>query len=69
MRMRPVEAISVTPGSTTKLEPSGLHVMLLNLKAPLKVGDRFPLTLTFEKAGSVSVEVTVEPVGATGATH
>jgi copper(I)-binding protein len=69
MRMRPVNDIPVAPGKLTKLEPSGLHIMLLNLKAPLKVGDRFPLTLVFEKAGSLSVDVAVEAAGAAGHTH
>jgi copper(I)-binding protein len=69
MKMRPVTDIPVAPGKLTKLEPSGLHIMLLNLKAPLKVGDKFPLTLVFEKAGSTSVEVAVEAAGAAGHTH
>jgi len=69
MRMRPVESIPVTPGKATKLEPSGFHVMLLSLKAPLKVGDVFTLDLQFEKAGKTTVEVVVEAVGAHSATH
>ena len=40
--------------------------MLIGLQAPLKEGDRFPLTLTFEKAGEVTVEVAVEGVGSMG---
>ena len=59
-RMRPVEAIEVTPGSPTVLRPGGLHVMLMGLKAPLKVGDTITLTLTFEKAGKVDVTVPVQ---------
>ncbi len=69
MRMRPVDAIPVAPGAPTKLQPSGFHVMLLDLKAPLKVGDTFKLDLMFEKAGKATVEVTVDAVGATGMTH
>jgi copper(I)-binding protein len=69
MKMRPVSDIPVAPGKPTKLEPSGLHIMLLNLKAPLKVGDKFPLTLVFEKAGSTSVEVSVEAAGAAAPSH
>lgn len=64
MKMRPVTAIEVTPGSPTTLQPGGLHVMLLGLKAPLVKGEKFPLTLTFEKAGKVEVEVNVEAAGA-----
>lgn len=40
----------------------GLHIMLMDLKQPLKKGDKFPLTLEFEKAGRVNVEVQVEEV-------
>jgi hypothetical protein len=69
MKMRPVEAIPVEPGKPTKLQPSGFHVMLLDLKSPLKVGDKFPLTLVFEKAGSTVVEVSVESAGATAPAH
>jgi copper(I)-binding protein len=59
-RMRPVDAIEVTPGSPTVLRPGGLHVMLMGLKAPLKVGDTITVTLTFEKAGKVEVTVPVQ---------
>ena len=66
MKMRPVTAIEVAPGTPTVLQPGGLHVMLMGLRAPLKEGDRFPLTLTFEGAGSVEVQVDVAGVGAMG---
>ena len=66
MKMRPVVAIEVTPGSPTALQPGGLHVMLLGLKAPLVKGETFPLTLTFEKAGVMKVDVNVEDAGAGG---
>jgi copper(I)-binding protein len=58
-RMRPVDAIEVTPGSATVLRPGGLHIMLTRLKAPLKEGDSVALTLIFEKAGEVELEVPV----------
>lgn len=64
MRMRPVTAIDVNVGEPAVLKPGGLHVMLIGLKAPLKEGATFPLTLTFEKAGTVTVDVTVRAVGA-----
>jgi copper(I)-binding protein len=63
-RMRPVDAIEVTPGSATVLRPGGLHIMLIGLKAPLKEGDKVALTLTFEKAGKVDVTVPVQKNGA-----
>lgn len=60
MKMRRVEAIEVAPGEPTVLKPGGLHVMLMGLKAPLVEGERFPLTLVFEKAGRIEVEVTIQ---------
>ena len=66
MQMRPVDALDVKPGDTVPLKPGGLHIMLTNLKQALKQGQHFPLTLDFEKAGRVEVEVTVLPLGASG---
>lgn len=60
MRMRPVSGITVNVGEPAVLRPGGLHVMLIGLKEPLKEGSQFPLTLTFEKAGTVTVQVDVE---------
>jgi copper(I)-binding protein len=59
MRMRQVTAVDIAPGGPAVLQPGGLHVMLLDLKAPLKEGESFPLTLTFEKAGKVTVSVAI----------
>jgi copper(I)-binding protein len=64
MKMRPVDAIDIAPGTVTKLAPGGIHLMLIGLKQPLVKGSAFPLTLTFEKAGSVTVQVTVQAAGA-----
>ena len=60
MRMRQVAAIDVAPGETVSLQPGGLHIMLIDLKEPLKQGETFPLTLTFAKAGKVAVRVPVK---------
>jgi periplasmic copper chaperone A len=58
--MHPVHAIEVSPGAaSTVLRPGGAHVMLERLKEPLKVGETFPLTLTFKNAGQLRVEVEV----------
>ncbi|MGF1612163.1 MAG: copper chaperone PCu(A)C [Kiloniellales bacterium] len=60
MKMRPVVAIEVAPGEPAVLQPGGLHIMLMGLSAPLQEGQSFPLTLTFEKAGTIEVEVEIE---------
>jgi len=64
MKMRPVEDIDVPPAAPVELKPGGLHIMLLGLTAPLKEGDSFPLTLTFAKAGEITVPVHIEGVAA-----
>jgi copper(I)-binding protein len=64
MRMRPVAAVEIAPGQATVLEPGGLHVMLIGLHSPLAPGQRFPLTLSFESAGDIEVEVAVHAPGA-----
>ena len=69
MKMREINAIDIGPDATVKLAPGGLHVMLLGLKEPLKKGKAFPLTLTFEKAGAVAVEVSVQGAGDSAAAH
>jgi len=67
MKMRPLEkGLTVEPGKTVKLAPSGYHLMLMDLKSPLKQGEKVPVTLDFEKAGKVSVSLDVEGVGAQG---
>ena len=60
MKMRPIKAIEVSPGEPAVLRPGGLHVMLMGLKAPLEKGRRFPLTLVFEKTGTIEIEVTIQ---------
>jgi periplasmic copper chaperone A len=65
-RMRRVEAIAIAGGKSLVFEPSGYHVMLMDLKQPLKEGDLIKLTLVFERAGEIEVEATVEPIGAMG---
>jgi periplasmic copper chaperone A len=66
MKMRRVDAVALRPGASHLLQPSGDHIMLMDLKGPLKEGDLVALTLTFEKAGEISIEATVEPIGAKG---
>jgi copper(I)-binding protein len=60
MQMRPVEhGVPVAPHASVRLAPQGLHLMLMNLPQPLVAGERFPLTLQFARAGSISVQVEV----------
>lgn len=61
MRMREVSAIDIQPKGKIVMQPGdGYHLMLIGLKAPLKAGDKLPLTLTFRKAGKVETTITVE---------
>lgn len=64
MKMRPVEAIEIEAKGSTALKPGGFHVMLMGVQNPLKEGDAFPMTLTFESAGNVDVEVHVQGIAA-----
>ena len=64
MRMRPIaagEGLVVPSNGRLHLAPSGTHVMLTGLKKPLTAGDRFDMTLLFDKAGPRKVTVTVRP--------
>ena len=67
MTMRQLDSgLAIEPGKTVKLAPGGYHLMMMDLKSPLKQGDRVPLTLEFEKAGKVQVTLDVQAVGAPG---
>lgn len=67
MKMRPLEnGIDLPAGQPVTLKPGGIHIMLMGLKQPLKKGESFPLTLTFEKGGTEQVNVAVEAPGAMG---
>lgn len=58
-KMRAIPVIEVPAGGKVELKPGGLHIMLINLKAPLKAGEVIPLKLRFEKAGEIEVNVPV----------
>ncbi len=58
-KMQPVEGIPVSADTPAKLEPGGYHVMLIGLEKPLEDGGAVPLTLTFERAGEVTLDVPV----------
>ena len=66
-RMRPIhptEGMVVPSNGKLVLAQGGAHVMIGNLKRPLRAGDKFSLTLLFDKARPEKVEVTVRPIGA-----
>lgn len=65
MKMMVVENAPLPAGGSIVMDPQGSHVMLLGLKKPLAVGERFPLTLTFEKAGAQEIMVEVVAPGTT----
>jgi copper(I)-binding protein len=67
MKMRPVDGgLTIEPGKTVKLSPNGYHLMIMDLKSPLKQGGKVPVTLEFEKAGKVAVTLDVQGIGAQG---
>ncbi len=59
MKMRPVPAIQIKAGGETVLEPGGLHVMLIDMKKPMKEGDKVALTLGFDDGSTKEIEVPV----------
>lgn len=65
-RMRAAGSLPLAPGAAIAMKPGGLHIMLMGLKAPLRPGAKLPLTLRFEKAGNVQVNLPVLAPGSTG---
>lgn len=67
MRMREMaQGLSIPAGAKVELKPGGLHLMLMELKAPLAAGTDVPVTLVFERAGRVDVTLKVEPATTRG---
>ena len=68
MKMNAVDRLPLPAGKTVEMKPGGFHVMLMDLKQPLKEGETVPVTLTFEdKAGkkqTVEVKAPVRPLAA-----
>ena len=67
MKMQPVAELPIEAGKAVELKPGGYHIMLMDLKRPLKAGETFPLTLHFAKAGDITANVVVGAAGAGGA--
>lgn len=63
-RMRKVESLALPEHGTVELKPGGDHIMFIGLNAPVKEGSAVQLTLKFEKAGAVVVQVPVQAPGA-----
>jgi uncharacterized protein YcnI/copper(I)-binding protein len=64
MKMRELpDGLEIKPGQTVELKPGGYHMMFMDLKTPLKVGQTIKGTLVFQKAGSVEVEYPVQAMG------
>ena len=63
MRMLPVEGIDLAAGETVTFKPGGLHIMLIDLKRPLKQGETFEVTLRFAKGPPVVAKAIVGPPG------
>ncbi len=64
MKMRDVDQVPLPAGATTTMRPGGTHVMLMDLAHPLRAGDSFPVTVTFQHAAPVTVTATVARIGA-----
>lgn len=63
MTMRPIDGIEIPAGGEVELKPGGFHIMFLDLKDAKKKGETFAGSLTFEKAGTVAVEFSVDSMG------
>ncbi|WP_084640217.1 copper uptake system-associated protein [Kaistia adipata] len=70
MKMRELaDGVALPPGETVKLEPGSFHLMLIDLKEPIREGAKIPVTLRFEHAGTVEVELSAGPLGAPAMEH
>ena len=67
MKMRQVKDIAVPAGGAVELKPGGMHLMFMNIKAPLTAGETVPVKLKFAKAGEVEVKMPVNAMGNAGA--
>jgi copper(I)-binding protein len=63
MKMRPVTSLAISQSAPISLSPGGYHIMLTQLNKPLAGGESFPLSLRFEKAGTIETIVTIKIAG------
>ncbi|MEY8828835.1 copper chaperone PCu(A)C [Sedimentitalea sp. XS_ASV28] len=66
IRMTPLDALDLPPNTPVVMAPGDMHVMLVDLPKKLEEGTTFPLTLAFEMAGEVTIEVRVLGPGSSG---
>ncbi|WP_026380231.1 copper chaperone PCu(A)C [Afifella pfennigii] len=67
MKMRHLpDGIALPAGQSVELKPGSLHVMFMDLAGPIEEGAAVQVTLTFEKAGSVDIEMRAAGIGAPG---
>lgn len=70
MRMRPIQGgIAIPPGGEVRLAPGGLHLMLVGPRGGFTQGASLKLTLVFERAGRIEVQLAVEAPGARAGSH
>lgn len=62
-RMRPVKDMPISSKATLKLQPGGLHVMLMGLKRPLIEGETFKATLIFENSPALQIQIPIKKAG------
>lgn len=63
MQMKKIDAVRVGSMQSVMFEPGSYHLMIFNPSKSYKKGERFPMTLTFKKAGSIEVEMAIEEAG------
>ena len=69
MKMRQVKAFEIPARERYALSPGGSHLMLVDIAQPLKKGERFKMTLRFERAGELDVEFEVQEMGSRHPRH
>jgi periplasmic copper chaperone A len=69
LRMREVKSLDIPAKGALELKPGGAHLMFVDVKQPLKEGDKVLVTLKFERAGEVKTEFHVGQLAAPPAHH
>ncbi|WP_052951889.1 copper chaperone PCu(A)C [Devosia soli] len=70
MKMRQlVDGLAIPAGETVTLEPGGNHIMFMGLNGPIKEGEKVSVTLTFEKAGEVTLDLVAAGAAADAPAH